>query len=101
MIPINFADDKEIKKIVDSIIYKYCRKYPNSGRPIFCTPSFEEQVRMDTLRYKKKKKYIYDSEEIALKCADELTRTAGWTRQKAYPCPRSKHGHYHLTRRQM
>ncbi len=95
---INFADKQEVAKAAASIYHKHCRKYPKSQRPIHCVPSFEETIVRDSQRLKKKqKKLIYDSKEIAEQCALEITQTCGLPIQRAYPCPRSHHGHYHLT----
>lgn len=43
-------------------------------------------------------KIIYDSLERATACARELRQT-GMDKQYAYLCPRSRHGHAHLTRK--
>jgi hypothetical protein len=41
-------------------------------------------------------KVIYDTEAAARAAASAL-ELLGMERQSPYPCPRSRHGHYHLT----
>lgn len=67
------------------------------GRPILCTPTHEESTRLKILgKRPHKKKVIFDSLEKAEAWADIMVKD-GMGRSRAYLCPRSKHGHAHLT----
>ena len=76
-------------KVRMEIIARYARLLP-SGIPMRCT------ARTGADDGHLKEKYIYDSIELAEECAQELRKT-GMTRQWAYLCSRSAHGHAHLT----
>ena len=70
------------------VLNRYARLKP-SGKPIVCTPGRNERSRHS------EGKVIFDSQESAVLAAAELVRL-GARRMTAYPCPRSKRGHWHL-----
>lgn len=85
------------------VIRKYARMI-DEDRYARCTPGFDEWRAAHDRRGKTNEphsasKAIYDSREAAEAAAAELTAIDGWPLY-AYPCERSKHGHYHLTRKQ-
>lgn len=81
-----------------AIIRRYARKH-TSGRLMRCKPSILE--RAGGKRREKEGsdwKVIYDTEDAAKNCAIQIELRGG-PKMRAYPCRRSRHGHYHLTMR--
>lgn len=79
------------------IIVKYARLRTN-GRPIKCVPSQEAIAWDDPLDLHSWGKVVFDSEEAAQACVDELRAVLGDDVPAfVYPCRRSRHGHVHLT----
>jgi hypothetical protein len=79
-----------MKPEVLAIVQRHARLFPN-GFPMKCQAALIED-RPDAQR-----KIIYDDQEKALAARDELEKLPGAPRLRVYPCPRSLHGHYHLT----
>lgn len=91
------------------IIRKYCRmtKPGPEGKPKFCNAGRDELRKRGRLRSGQENlpggralqtKVIFDSVEAAQACEQELYALHG-VHQRAYPCPRSRHGHAHLSSR--
>lgn len=66
-----------------AVMIRYAR-LSSTGKTMTCGPQYGAR------------KVIFDTEEAAIAAAAEL-RTLGARPQEAYPCGRSKRGHYHLT----
>lgn len=80
------------------IITAYARLKPVSGRPIRCGASKRETAqRRATGKADLSEKIIFDDEGKARACAERLSLVLGVPLMRPYPCPRSKHGHVHLT----
>jgi len=78
----------------DEIIRKYARLYP-SGKTMLCQRSMKEEALGVTRLVGK---IIFDTEEAALACAEELRGLYDGEGPKyTYECHRSKRGHVHLT----
>jgi hypothetical protein len=74
----------------------YARTHKD-GKPVQCVPGKGEVIRRGwTVHTGSDGKVIYDDLEAAESAAKELARL-GWRPMIAYPCDRSKHGHYHLS----
>jgi hypothetical protein len=77
------------------VMAKYGRHHRDRRRGlVWCTPSRAEQ-RRDPQPHSAGK-VIFDSEEIARAAVREL-RSLGNVGDTVYPCPRSRHGHFHIT----
>jgi hypothetical protein len=63
------------------------------GKPLRCEPSRDEQEKTHSVG-----KVVYPSVEVAQIAAAEI-ENAGYGAQTVYLCPRSRHGHAHLTQR--
>lgn len=70
-----------------AVMKKYARLNPKTGWPLRCGP-LDLPV--------KKRKIIFDTAEQAIAAGAEL-ELCGARPQRAYPCPRSRSGHHHLT----
>lgn len=94
---MNAADADWTKAARQVILVKYAR-LGDTGKPLTCTPSRAELA--GDVRRKETpgtdNKIIYDTREAAGACGREL-ETLGTRPQRAVPCRRSKHGHFHLT----
>jgi hypothetical protein len=67
------------------------------GRAVRCGPSHAEEDGTAGYWWRARQhKVIYDTREAAEAASAELT-AAGSAPSRPYPCPRSTHGHYHLT----
>jgi hypothetical protein len=79
-----------------AVVARHARLH-RDGEPMLCVPGRAE--RRDSQRRRENPgtdgKVIYDDEATALACAAEL-EALGLKPQRAYPCGRSRHGHYHL-----
>ena len=64
-----------------AILIRHARLLPD-GSPAFCA---------------ERGKAIFDTRAAAEAAARELEQIGGALPLRAYPCPRSKHGHHHLT----
>ncbi len=76
------------------ILDRYAR-LTTSGKPVTCQPRADERNGTGPSRGSKYPKVIFDLEAAALAAARELVR-AGCRPMTAYPCPRSRRGHWHL-----
>lgn len=82
------------------VLKKYARM--KEGKLIVCLPS---QAEISGERRRKEhqnadRKVIYNDLEMATQAAQELESTCGSAPMYAYPCKRSNHGHYHLTKKE-
>lgn len=78
------------------MLLKYARLRP-SGRPIRCTPP--KKIRNQRIRMQLKplkRKYIFDSVEIANEYVEKITEL-GASPCRVYVCPYSGTGHAHVT----
>lgn len=73
-----------------AIVRRHARLFPN-GYPIKCRAALIED------RPGAQAKIIYDDQEKAEAARIEFEELAGAPYLRAYACPRSLHGHYHLT----
>lgn len=82
----------------EKIILRYARLTSN-GKPMFCKPSREELSNPNQRREAEGTdwKIIYDSVQDAEDSAREMCQI-GAEMQYAYPCRRSSHNHFHLSR---
>lgn len=78
------------------IIHRYCRLTPG-GKPVFCNISVAEIARRarSGIARPARQPIIYDTLEAARAAAAEMFELDG-IQQRAYPCPRSHKGHFHL-----
>lgn len=80
------------QQLMQEALLRYGR-LSRSGRPEVCIPR-----RADDDPGPRGPRVILRDRECAEAYAAELARIFPWQRpQRAYPCPRSRHGHYHLT----
>jgi hypothetical protein len=73
-----------------AIVRRHARLFPN-GFPIKCRAALIED------RPNAQAKIIYDDKEKAEAARVEFEALPGAPHLRAYACPRSLHGHYHLT----
>lgn len=78
-----------------AVVRRYARCRGN-GKPILCTPS--SWAAIDERERHSDGKVIYDTLALAV-AAEREFRQMGAAPQWPYPCPRSRHGHHHLTSR--
>lgn len=100
-------DQQDLGHEYRAIIVRYAR-LDNNGVPIRCAPSRAEKPgrmpaaaiqvasRRDWQLAGNDEKVILRDEAAGWECARELELLDGKAR-RAYPCPRSKSGHYHTT----
>lgn len=80
-----------------TILVRHARLMRNGRTVVLCTPSYEERHRgVHTKSTGSNWKVIFDSRKQAEDCIKELRRLPGVRPMIAYPCPRSRHGHYHI-----
>lgn len=65
------------------------------GQALKCNPTKDEREGRKRVRFAEPK-VIYDTLEAAEAAAAEMVEI-GLSPQRAFECPRSKHGHHHLT----
>lgn len=80
-----------------TVLARHARLSGN-GQPMRCTPSREQLAAGHPGGLQSAYKIIYDNRAAARACERELHKTFGGPRQRAHVCPRSRHGHFHLTR---
>lgn len=94
-------DELSLKQRRAEIISRYARMRGKRPMPLFCVPSQAElSAGVNKAGWAGDGKIIYPDLEAALGAGRELMalkRTG--VKLYAYPCPRSKRGHYHLTTR--
>ena len=66
------------------------------GRPVFCGQSRLEREGRNSFHAQPNGKVVYNDREHAEAAAAELLAATGKA-FRPYPCPRSRHGHHHLT----
>lgn len=81
---------RQIQRAERKVILARYARLSKTERPEVCSPSPSERVRHSD------RKVIFDSEESAKIAAAALV-LLGARRMRAYPCPRSKRGHWHLS----
>lgn len=87
-----------LKRLRRDIIERHARKWtygPKRGHVMFCTQSRAE-LSGEAPNRGSAGKVIYDTLEDAVRAAAELLAATG-ADMKPYECPRSRHGHHHLT----
>jgi hypothetical protein len=87
------GDDAE-KKARRKILRKYARV--REGRPVFCGPSRDEKRGRADYGIVRNGKVIFDTREQAEAACTALRELTG-EMLRPYACPRSRHGHHHLT----
>lgn len=75
------------------IVHRYARM--RNGKPAFCSLT-EEERQIGRQLHGATGKVIYDDESNAWAAAYAFMRL-GDPETRPYPCPRSRHGHYHLS----
>jgi hypothetical protein len=87
-------------KLAYQLVLKRHARLDRNGKPQRCTPS---QLERWGGRRKETEgsdlKIIFNNRLEAEAAAREFEALPDGVPQRAYPCRRSKHGHYHLTRR--
>lgn len=82
---------------IHEVVVKHARLQAN-GRPITCQPSQWDVRRDDPRDLHSWGKVVFDDEDAARACANELREVLrDETPSYVYPCRRSQHGHVHLT----
>lgn len=87
------GDDAE-RKARRKILRRYARM--REGRPVFCGPSRLEKEQRADYGIIRNGKVIFDTREQAEAAAAALLGLTG-EMFRPYACPRSRHGHHHLT----
>lgn len=86
-----------VDTIRKEILTAYAR-LGQSGRPVTCrAPEKEIAYRSKHRLPPLKDKVIFDTVERAKTCAERMSLVLGIKIMRAYQCPRSTHGHFHLT----
>ena len=79
--------------MVNAVVARYARA--RDGAVLRCTPAQKERDGRRSYQGSAGK-VIFDSADQAGRCAAELRLVIG-AADNVYPCPRSRHGHHHLT----